>query len=242
VAGTDLLARAIEAHGGAEHFRSAGHLVVDLRCGGFAFTMRFQRGALAQLEGRVSTTEPHAVLSPYPRAGQRGVFDRGAVRIESDAGEPIAERSQPRAEFRKLRRKLWWDDLDLLYFAGYALWNYMSAPFMFLGDGFEVEEIEPWQQDGERWRRLRVRFPDDIPTHSPEQDFYFDDAGRLRRLDYTAEVFGSWAKAAHLCFDHKWFSGLLVPARRRVYPRKPNNRPRPRPTIVSIDIDSVAAA
>jgi hypothetical protein len=214
--------------------------VVDLRCGGFAFTMRFQRRALALFRGVISTAEPHTVLTPYPREGQRGVFDRGAVRIESESGDTIAERANPRPEFGRLRRNLWWDDLDLLYFAGYALWNYLSTPFLFQRQGFELDEVEPWREDGEEWRRLRVIFPDDVPTHSKEQEFYFDESGRLKRLDYTAEVFGGWAKAAHYCHDHKDFSGLLIPTRRRVFPRKPNNLPRSRPTIVWIDIESVA--
>jgi hypothetical protein len=201
--------------------------------------MRFQRGKLADFTGTVSTAEPHTVLSPYPQPGQRGVFDRGRVRIETDEGEVVAERANPRAVIRSLRRNFWWDDLDLLYFAGYALWNYMAAPFMFARPGFELEEREPWEADGERWRRLHVVFPDDIPTHSREQDFYFDEKGLLRRLDYTAEVFGSWAKAAHYCWDHEQFSGLVVPTRRRAVPRKRNGKPRMGVKIVSLRFGDV---
>lgn len=135
-----------------------------------------------------------------------------------------------------LRRNIWWDDLDLLYFGGYALWNYVSAPFMFVRPGFGVEEIEPWEENGERWRRLRVIFPAGVATHSRQQDFYFDEKGLLRRLDYTAEPFGNWAKAAHYCHYHREFSGLVMPTRRRVYLRRRNGRPRPRPTLVHIDI------
>jgi hypothetical protein len=233
---SDLVERVVEAHGGATRFQSAQEVVVDLSCGGFAFTMRLQRGALASFEGRVSTTEPRVVLSPYPGSGRRGLLGRNTVRIESEQGDVLAERENPRAAFRGLRHNIGWDDLDLLYFAGYALWNYISTPFIFLRPGFELEEVEPWDEGGERWRRLRARFPSDVPTHSPEQHFYFDEAGMLRRLDYTAEVFGSWAKAAHYCWDHKQFSGLVVPTRRRVFPRRRNNRPRPRPTLVWIDV------
>lgn len=201
--------------------------------------MRFQRWALADFTGTVSTTEPHTVLSPYPKAGQRGVFERDRVRIETDDGELVAERENPRAAFRGLRHSIWWDELDLLHFAGYALWNYMSAPFMFTRPGFRLEELDPWEENGERWRRLHVVFPDDIPTHSREQDFYFDEGGLLRRLDYTAEVFGSWAKAAHYCWDHESFSGLVVPTRRLAIPRKRNGRPRKRVKIVSLRFGDV---
>ncbi len=237
---SDLLERAIEAHGGAERFDSVREIAVDMRCGGAAFAMRFKRGALANIQGRVSTNEPRTILSPYPRDGQRGIFEHGRVRIETEGGETIAERERPRECFNKLRRKLWWDDLDLAYFAGYALWNYATTPFLFRRPGFDLQEIEPWYERGERWRRLRVRFPADVPTHSPEQDFYFDESFRLRRLDYTAEVFGSWAKAAHYCHDHREFSGLVMPTRRRVVPRRRNNKPAPGPTLVSIAIDEAS--
>jgi hypothetical protein len=196
--------------------------------------VRFQRGALADFFGRVSTAEPHTVLSPYPKPGQRGVFDRGAARIETEEGEVLSERANPRAEIRSLRRNFWWDNLDLLYFAGYALWNYMSAPFMFTRPGFELTEREAWEENGERWRGVHVVFPDDIPTHSREQDFYFDEKGLLRRLDYTAEVFGSWAKAAHYCWDHEEFSGLIVPTRRKAVPRRRNGKPVMGVSILSL--------
>jgi hypothetical protein len=59
------------------------------------------------------------------------------------------------------------------------------------------------------------------------------------RLDYTAEVFGAWAKAAHYCWNHKNFSGLIIPTRRRVFPRKSDGHPRNFPTLVWIELDDL---
>ena len=219
----ELLDRALEAHGGAERFRTANEIVADLASGGFAFTMKRQSGALARFEGRVSTSEPRSVLSPFPRPGQRGVMERGAVRIETDEGEVVAERSDPRPAFRRLRRQLRWDDLDLLYFAGYALWNYFTTPLLLTR--CEIEE---------RGRTMRVTFPPEIPTHSRRQVFHFDESGLLTRLDYTAEVFGKWARGRHECRNHKSFDGLVFPTSRRV-----TLGPLPRPTIIWIEVDDV---
>jgi hypothetical protein len=241
VAADELLAEAIEAHGGAA-FQAATEVTVRLRCGGVAFPMRFQRGALSDFTGNVSTNQPHVVMSPYPAPGRRGIFDHGAVRIENDSGETVAERSDPRPAFRRFRRNLWWDDLDLLYFGGYALWGYVNAPFMLRRDGFELSEAEPWSEDGESWRGLSVRFPDDVPAHSREQVYYFDDQGLLRRNDYTAEVFGGWAKAAHYCWDHERFDGIVVPTRRRAMPRRGNGKPLRQVGLVSIAIDEFKPA
>lgn len=188
----------------------------------------------------ISTTEPRAVLWPYPDPGKRGIFEDNTVQIESLAnGVVLTERANPRQVFSDFRHKFWWDDLDLLYFAGYAIWNYLSEPFLLTNPGFEIREIDPWPEGNETWRRLQVHFPPGVATHSPEQVFYFDEGGLLRRHDYTAEVFGSWAKAAHYCSEHKEFSGLVVPTRRRVFPRKKNGQIRRHPLLVWIEIKNV---
>ena len=230
-----LLDEAIQAHGGLEAFEAKRELHARIRSGGFALrSKRGRPGALADYAATIDTREPRMVFHGYPRTGRRGVFERDRVRIEDDQGEVLTERSDPRSAIRSLRRNLWWDQLDLLHFAGYAIWNYFCTPFLFARPGFEVEQL-----DG---RRLRVLFPPDVPTHSREQTFYFDDSGRLTRLDYTAEVFGGWARAVHLCEEHREFDGILFPTRRRVYPRRRDGRPRPFPTLVWIDVESVSRA
>lgn len=236
---TSLLEEVIEAHGGLDRYRSGDQISIDVRASGWALAMRFKRKALSSFTGTLSTSEPRVVISPYPRQGQRGVLDGDSVRIESDAGDILEGRNDPRSAFRSLRRNLWWDDLDLLYFAAYALWGYAGAPFIFRDPGFEVEEIEPWREGSESWRGLRVRFPENVPAHSREQLYYFDSRGLIRRNDYTAEVFGSWAKATHYCWDHKNFSGLIVPTRRKAMPRRRNGQPLRQVGLVSLGIDDV---
>lgn len=237
----ELLEQAVEAHGGAQAFDSASQLTFHMHCGGWAFPLKFQRGALADFTGTVSTREPRVEIAPYGGPGRRGVFEHGAVRIVAESGEVLGSRDDPRPAFRRLRRQIWWDDLDLLYFAGYALWGYATAPFIFRRPGFEVEEAEPWREHGESWRALRVRFPEDVPAHSREQVYYFDERGLLRRNDYTAEVFGSWAKATHYCWEHERFDGIVVPTRRTAMPRRRNGKPLTAVPLVKIAIDEVRA-
>ena len=237
----ELLAEAIQAHGVAA-YDAANEVSLHLRCGGVGLPMRFQGKAFADVGAKVSTREPRVTFSPYPERGRRGVFDHGAVRIETDSGHVVAERSHPRPELRRFRRNFWWDSLDALYFGGYALWGYLNAPFMFRRDGFEVSAADPWREDGDTWRALRVRFPDDVPAHSREQLYYFDDQGLLRRNDYTAEVFGGWAKAAHYCWDQERFDGLVVPTRRRAMARRRNGKPVRAFAVVTIAISDVALA
>jgi hypothetical protein len=235
----DLLEQAIAAHGGLERYRSASQIRVRVRCGGWAFALKWQRGALADFTGTVSTGEPRVVLEPFDGAERRGILEQGTVRIEDSSGEVVARRDDPRPAFRKLRRNLWWDDLDLLYFSAYALWGYINAPFMLTHPGFEITETDPWVEGDESWRGLEVSFPANLPAHSRVQRYYFDERGLLRRNDYTAEVFGNWAKAAHYCYEHRELDGLVVPTRRKAMPRAGNGKPRKQVTLVSIAIDDL---
>src|SRR5436189_2286134 len=148
---TELLERAIEAHGGASAFDSASELEIDLRCSGWAFPLKFQRGALAGFTGTVTTTEPRVTIREYGGPGRCGVLEHGQVRIETEEGAVVSARPDPRPQFRRLRRQIWWDDLDLVYFASYALWGYATAPFILRRPGFEIKEAEPWREDGETW-------------------------------------------------------------------------------------------
>jgi hypothetical protein len=236
-----LLEQAIAAHGGRELWESAREISARLSSGGLAFASKLQGAAVRDVEARVSTRGQRVTFTPYPRAGQRGVLEPdGSVRIETDAGEVLERREHAREAFADLRHKLWWDRLDILYFGTYAMWTYLSAPFVFAREDFRVRELDPWQEDGARWRRLAVTFPAALHTHSREQVFYLDERGLIQRHDYTAEPIGGWAKAAHYCLDHRSFDGLVVATRRVVYPRRSDNRRRSHPRLVWIEVASAA--
>ncbi len=53
------------------------------------------------------------------------------------------------------------------------MWTYLNTPFLFALDGVKTEEIEPWRENGETWRRLKVTFPPNIASHSTVQTFFF---------------------------------------------------------------------
>jgi len=228
----DILA----AHGGMAYWRSLSSIDLEMSARGFLFTAKRVRPQ-RHVRLSINTRKPEVTLHDYPAPGQRAVV-HGAQRIEilDGSGAVLDSRADPRAGFTRRRRSLYWDALDFAYFSGYAMWNYTTLPFLLSDPGFTVE-VSP-AADG--WTRLRVGFPPGVPTHSPIQDLYFDAAGRLTRHDYTAEVVGSWAKAAHLCTGYRQFGGLWLPTRRRVYPKGPFARPLPFPTLVAIDVHDAA--
>jgi hypothetical protein len=130
--------------------------------------------------------------------------------------------------------------MQLLYFTGYANWNYFTAPFLLTQCGVNVREIEPHEEHGETWQRLQVQFPSTIPTHSAEQTFYFNEKGLLQRLDYVAEITG--AVGAHYCFDHASFSGLVFPTLRRVVGLTPTGPLISGPTAVLLLISDIVVS
>src|SRR4029079_16757204 len=164
------------------------------------------------------------------------------VRIETEAGDLVASREDPRSCFfgrPGLRRNLRWDALDLVYFAGYAWWNYLTLPLLLTREGVIATETEPLHRRDGDWRRLEVTFPPGLHTHSRRQGFHYDEAPRLRRHDYVADIVGRCAHAAHFCDDHRESGGLLFPTRRRVRPIAPAGRVLPGPVLVALDLDAI---
>lgn len=231
-----IIEKIIEAHGGAGRWRTITALEAVLSVRGFLFTAK-RIPVLNKVRVRASAQEPRFTFFDFPEPGLRGeLFGDREVAVADSDGTVIERRLHPRAAFRGLRRNLWWDTLDFLYFGGYATWNYLVTPFLFLRDGFQFEVMEPLPGPSGPLTRLGVTFPEDIPTHCRKQIFYFDERSLLLRLDYTAQVVGKWAHAAHFCDGYREFGGLKVPTRRWVRPLFIGNSPLPLPTLVAIEL------
>lgn len=233
-----LLDVVLSAHGGLERWNRATQIKAHLGVGGVMWGLKGHGGQLDDERVVLRTREQRISFTPFTADDRRSVFEPGRVAVETRDGEVIAERTDPRSAFAGHTSGTPWDELHLAYFTGYATWNYLTTPFLFTLPGVEAEEAEPWTENGETWRRLSVRFPSDLATHSPEQTFYYGEDGLLRRLDYNAEVVGGveQAPAAQYVTDHKTFSGLVFPTKRRIYRRNPDNSAQPKPVIISIDI------
>jgi len=229
---TSTLDDILDAHGGLDYWRSLSSIDIEMSAQGFLFRAKHV-APQRHVRLTINTRTPQVTLHDYPAAGQRAVL-HGAQRVEilDASGAVLQTRADPRAAFTHRRRSLYWDALDFAYFSGYAMWNYTNLPFLLTEPGFTFDTLPA----PAGMTRLKVTFPPELPTHSPTQQLLFDHSGRLTRHDYTAEVVGSWAKAAHLCQDYRQFGGLLLPTRRRVYPAGPFTRPLPVPTLVAIDI------
>ncbi|MCY1549089.1 hypothetical protein D9M68_852430 [compost metagenome] len=83
-----------------------------------------------------------------------------------------------------------------------------------------AEEVGPWEEGDQHWRRLRVHFPEDVAAHCPVQDFYFGEDFLLRRHDYNVHISGR-LPAAQYVHDSVEAKGRPMPSKRRAYRRDP---------------------
>lgn len=235
----DILQQIIDAHGGLSLWNSIDAIEADISARGFLFTVK-QRPVLNHIKVTAKAHEPHFLFHDFPSPGLTGeLIGNDEVRVIGSDGKIVERRLQPRSTFRGLKRLVCWDALDFIYFGGYAMWNYLITPFLFLRDGFQIEILEPHPDMPPSWVRLCVTFPDDIPAHCRTQLFYFNENRLLQRIDYTAEVVGHWAHAAHLCENYREFDGFKAPIRRQVRPLFWGNRPLPGPTLVALEIHDI---
>jgi hypothetical protein len=236
-----LLESAIEARGGRARWRAASALTAHVSVGGGTLALKGWPGALDDAWFSIDPHRQRTEIRPLGKPGQRGVFEPGRTTILGAEGQPLASRDDPRQAFAGHGLATPWDAHHLLYFAGYAMWTYLTTPFLFEMPGFRAEELAPWEEGGERWRRLRVHFPAGTPSHSPVQTFYFGADGLLRRHDYSVDVIGG-TSSANYASEHKDFGGLVFPTRRRVYSIGADNLPLRDRVILSIDFHAIEVA
>jgi hypothetical protein len=215
---TELLNAVLEAHGGLDSWR--GVRAIDLR---FNFS-----GAGLALKGHPHHLQPSATIdvkgcrSVFQRLGgdpdERWIFTSDRVWIERRDGEIIEERHHPRDAFAGHVWETKWDNLHLTYFVGYALWNYLTVPFLLVDPGFQTRELGEHQESNETWRVLEVVYPDGVPAHTKVQKLYFGPDLLLRRLDYKTDVAGG--VASHYCYDYRAVDGIMFPTLRRIVGRQ----------------------
>ena len=184
----ELLNETIEAHGGRARWRRVEAITATLSSGGLAFQSRCQPNALKNLTIEVRPHDVAVTLADFVRPGWKGIWTPARAAIHDADGRLVEERSDPRSHFRGLVNQVYWDKLDILTFAGYALWNYLSFPFLLDGPDVALIGADGPSQAG--ILRLDVRFAAGAPTHSAIQSFHIDPQRRLVQHDYVAEPIG----------------------------------------------------
>jgi hypothetical protein len=231
---SDLLAFAVEAHGGLERWNGFTRLEAELSAGGAIWEIKQQAGLLTDKVFAIDTHREQLSITPFAGPETRCVFIPERLTIERLDGSVVETREDPELSFAGQLRETPWDKLHVAYFASEALWTYLTSPFLYTYPGFVTEEIEPWKENGETWRRLKITFPDYIKSHTRTQITHFGPDGLMRRHDYTVDILGG-ATGANYPSEYRDVQGLVMPTRRRIYAYDDTLQKVADPVLVTLD-------
>lgn len=235
---SDLMGAVLAAHGGLDHWRQFSRMDATIVSGGELWAIKGQPQDSAPRRMTVALDREWASVQPFGAPDQKTAFTPDRIAIETVDGRVVAERTNPRESFAGHELTTPWDPLHRAYFNGYALWTYLTTPFLLALPGVSVTEIESVLEKGEKWAGLRAQFPADIATHSTVQEFYFGDDHLLRRHDYRVDVAGGFP-AVQYVGDIVEADGIRLPSKRRAYRATADNQPILDQLMVSIDLSDI---
>ena len=235
----ELLAKILDAHGGIDRWNAYQKVEATIVSGGGLFLLKGVRQDSSPRRMTVWLHEERSSVLPYGGPEQRTMFTPDRIAIEKLDDTLVTERRAPRDSFAGHQMSTPWDALHRAYFNGYALWTYLTTPFLLAMDSVRVEETEAWREGTETWRVLRAYFPGSIETHSLIQDFFFGEDLMLRRHDYCVNIAGGF-NAAQLTSDYVMADAFRLPTKRRAYTRGPDRRTIMEMLVVAIDLSEVA--
>lgn len=233
----DLLSLAVQAHGGLARWNELKTMTASMSITGAIWQMKGRPDVLKDIVAELSLHEER-VVTRYQDQNRRTIFTPREIISESEDGKLFERRPDPRASFADQTLDTPWDDVHVAYFQSEALWTYLTTPFLYTYPGFLTEEIAPWQENGESWRRLKVTFPDHVASHTREQISCFGPDGLLRRHEYTVDILGG-ATGLNYASDYQEFDGIMIPTTRRIHAYDSARRKVPEPVFVDIRITEV---
>jgi hypothetical protein len=234
---TDLLDLAVQAHGGLDRWNKVKAIKVAASITGAIWYVKGKTDVLKNVVLTVETRNERVTLN-FTGQNKRALFQPNRVVIETVDGTLIEARDNPEKSFEGQQRETPWDDIQVAYFAGEALWTYLNTPFLYTREGFAIAEISSIQVDSETWRRLKVTFPDNVKSHTREQISCFGPDGLLRRHDYTVDILGG-ATGLNYASDYRDVDGIIVPSKRRVYAYEGDYQLVKEPLLVAIDMTEI---
>ncbi len=234
---SELLNLAVEAHGGLDRWNKVKAVEVEASITGAIWYVK-GKGDFLKNVVLTADTRNERVTVDFPGQDKRAVFEPSRIVIETADGTPVESRDDPERSFAGQQRETSWDDIDVTYFVGEALWTYLNTPFLYTHDGFTTEEIPAIQVDSETWRRLKVIFPNSVKSHTREQVSCFGPDGLLRRHDYTVDILGG-ATGLNYASDYRDVDGIIFPTTRRVYAYEGDYQLVKEPLLVAIDMGEI---
>ena len=232
---SDLLNKVLDAHGGLDAWRCFERVEATIISGGLMFELKGQPQDPTPRRMAVALQREWASVQPFGADDQKTDFTPDRVAIEKLDGTVVAELMDPEASFEGDDLHTPWNPLQRAYFNGYALWTYLTSPFLMVLPGFSARELDPIEDDGRTLTGLQLTFPDGFVSHSTLQEFYFGPDLLLARHDYRVDIAGSFSAIQYIS-DFVDVDGIIMPTKRRAYRRGDDGRAILDELMVSIDL------
>ena len=138
----NLLTFALEAHGGLKAWSSLQSLRANVSIGGALWNQKQLPGLFenTRVELKLSYQD---VVTHLLDLGERIVFTPHQVSLESDSGNTLDTCNDPRSRFSRHSANRKWDKLHAGYFSGYALWGYLTTPFLYTYPASMCKRLSP---------------------------------------------------------------------------------------------------
>src|ERR1700755_1365348 len=235
---TDPLTRVLDANGGFERWLQFTRVEATIVSGGLLFEMKGMPQDPTPRHMAAALQQEWSSVRPFGADDQRTDFTPDRVAIEKLDGTLVAERLRPRDSFDGHSLTSPWDPLQRAYFNGYALWTYLTSPFLLTLPGIAVRELEPVDDNGVELIGFQAQFGKDFASHSTVQEFYFGPDLLLARHDYRVDVAGGFSAIQYVS-ELVTADGILMPTRRRAYRCDERGAPIMSDVMVSIDKSDV---
>ena len=169
-----LLDDAIDASGSLARWNSLSRFTLHLSVGGALFGDAGHAREFKDVTAEGSTRTQSVRFTGITGGEQSGAFAPDAITIENLDGQVLRTWRNPSLAFPSNGAHALADELHLVFFCGVQIWNYLTTPFLLARPDVVVEELPPWQENNETWRRLRAQLPASLINLGSEQVFYFD--------------------------------------------------------------------
>ncbi|MCC8953266.1 hypothetical protein H8B02_07245 [Bradyrhizobium sp. Pear77] len=227
-----LLDEAIEASGGLAHWTGLKRFSLQLSIQGALLSRAGHAKRFKNIVAEGSTRSQLVRFSGFAEPGESGLYQPDSVTIEDASGNVLRTWREPHRALRDQAESTTWDELHFIFLCGFSVWNYLMTPFILSHPDTTVEELPPWQEANQLWRRLKVTFPPGVTTHSPVQTFYFDASGLQRRVDHALLD----TQVAHYSWAHQAFGRVVIPTLRRSLALKTDGTVVRSPALLEVEI------
>lgn len=218
----NLLNSVIHAHGGNARWSQFSDLITDIDVRGRLCEQQGWRGMVPESRLLVSLREQRTiVLLPYGQG--RLVLEPDLLLHLDSAGSSVEVVVNPRDSISYALPGFKWNLLHTAYFMSHVIRHSVTAPFLYAFPGFTTEEVEPWNEDQENWRVLKVTFPPSIEVPSRIQYAYYGPDGMLRRVRNSVALLGGVDLVEYVT-SYGEIDGIRIPLARDVYACDPIGR------------------